>query len=102
MAVIAKTSRSADYLAWLKTEIGNGGISSWNIDSDGDFCHEAKQVKGKCCFRPEVLDSSLKFNIRWYKGVEKDLELHAELHAHAVRLFMIHGAEVVTSIQITL
>ena len=101
MAVIAKTDSPNTLLARLKKRIAEGTIRSWSVDDDGDFCHDAAQVKNKCCFRPEILDTELRFNLKWYKDVSKEPEFRAELHAHAVRMLMIHGGDGVESIEVT-
>jgi hypothetical protein len=83
----------------LKDGIRIGGIRSWSLDKDGDFRHEAAQVKGVCYFRPKVLDGELRFTFGWITSAPETAEARAELHAHGVRMLMMHGPSV-TSIEV--
>ena len=100
MSVTAHTATPKALLKSLTDKIADGTIGSWIVDSEGDFCHQAAQLKGQCCFKPSMVIGALHFNVRWYQGVVKDPELAAQLHGHAVRMLMVHGPDQVTSITV--
>jgi hypothetical protein len=95
----AMTPDSVALLTTLKVLIKSNHIKSWEVDTQGDFCHQAAQVKGVCYFKPTTGTGVLHFECKFYKDVPPTAEARAELHGHGVRLFMIHGQSV-TSIQI--
>jgi hypothetical protein len=100
MSVDAITKTPNKLLTSLKALIADGSISVWSIDSEGDFLHSGHQVRDVCCFKTEVQEGRLRFVRRWFKDALKTDEASAELHAHAVRMLMIHGGSLLTSIEV--
>src|SRR5208283_4308792 len=88
MAVRAFTDDPAALLSALKGAISNGVIDTWQMDSDGDLTHTAKQWAGRAWMRPRVLEDRLLFNIIASKQEKMSKTLYGVYHGRLIQTLL--------------
>ncbi|WP_018902574.1 hypothetical protein [Rhizobium sp. 2MFCol3.1] len=94
MAVVFLTSKPQAFLNDFKSRINQseakGKITTWSIDSDGDFTHKAADWANKAWFRPVVEADRLTFNIIKNREANMATIVYAYYHGHLIETFLNH------------
>ncbi len=94
MAVIFTTSSAQSLLNKFKQRISQtelkGKITTWSIDEDGDFTHDAANWTRKAWFRPIASTDRLTFNIIKPTNTTMSSVVYAYYHGHLIETFLNH------------
>lgn len=94
MAVVFITSSPKalldNFKARIKQTEAKGKITTWSVDSDGDFTHKADDWIHKAWFRPVVGADRLTFNIIKNKDFNVASVVYAYYHGHLIETFLNH------------
>ena len=90
MAVRAYTDKAASLLSAIKREIGDGRITTWKIDRDGDLTLTSEIFANRAWMRPKVLPDRLLFNIVGKKNEKTSTRVYAAFHGRLVQMLLAY------------
>ena len=90
MAVRAFTADPDSLLSEVRKAVSDGSITTWEIDSEGDFTHTSSQWRNRAWMRPRVLEDRLVFNIIAPKEVAMTRSVYAFYHGHLIQTLLSH------------
>ncbi|TDV54659.1 hypothetical protein EC919_104398 [Pseudomonas graminis] len=94
MAVDFFTSNPQNLLNQFKSKINQteltGKITTWDVDSDGDFTHKSGNWGRQAWFRPSVKQGVLTFNIIKPQNQAISTPTYGYYHGHLTETFLNH------------
>lgn len=90
MAVILFCDRPEELLSNIKAAVRDGTITTWQMDTDGDFTHVPEQWKNKAWLRPVVQNGQLIFNILGQKRQKMSVAVYAVYHGRFIEMLLTH------------
>lgn len=91
MAIIVRTATPLSLLTSIKTGIAEGRVTTWSIDSDGDFTHSPEQWIHKAWLRPRIVRSEfLVLNALSPKDTRMSSVVYAVYHGRFIEMLLSH------------
>lgn len=86
-----KTNNPHTLLNQIKAAIAAGHVTTWSVDSDGDFTHTPLQWKGLAWLRPLVVPGEeLQFRIIFSSSAKDRTEVYAVYHGRFIEMLLAH------------
>lgn len=77
-------------LTEIRSAIENEEITTWKVDSDGDFTHAPEQWRNKAWLRPRILDDRILFNILGSKTRTLSRVTYGVYHGRFIEMLLSH------------
>lgn len=90
MAVIVSTDQPQELLNAINTAIKKGHVTTWSVDSDGDFTHTPEQWRYKAWFTARISGESLVFNIVPRKNTAISSQVYGVYHGRFIEMLLVH------------
>ena len=74
----------------IKLRLREGGIDTWEVDSDGDFTHSPPQWKNKAWFRPRIEAGRIVFRILAPKATQISRSVYGVYHGRLIEMLVTH------------
>ena len=90
MAILVTTDTPNGLLAKINEAINKGHVTTWIVDSDGDFTHTPDQWNKKAWLRPTVTGGKLVFKILRNTKVTMTRPIYGVYHGRFIEMLVTH------------
>jgi hypothetical protein len=101
MAVIVLTQYPNTLLKSIKESIGSKKVTTWNVDSDGDFTHNPSQWLNEAWFRPSIETDRIVFKILKQREKNITTSIYGVYHGRFIEMLLNHFDEEFTEVRAT-
>ena len=90
MAIRVFCDEPRTLLAEIKAAIENERVTTWKVDSDGDFTHDADQWRNRAWLRPRIFEDRILFNIVGATNRKLSRATYGVYHGRFIEMLLNH------------